>query len=123
MSIGIVLISSDGYYLGPDGQLPARHAWDKSFLTSLAKGQDILCSPNTANTLPPSIVKVASSIHIEPREPHTLNFGISSFTTEPKLFILVKAHEQLGGGKKFRRFFASYYNLLSNEDIEIWTRI
>jgi hypothetical protein len=99
--IGIVLVSADGYYLGPNGELPKRPWFDKDLLLGVCKGMNVLCSPNTAKDLPASIHKVANTVnsgtHLK-----DINLGISTFrTTSPDVMIIVQSDQFLGGGKEF----------------------
>ena len=101
MKIAIVLLSRDGYYLGPNGELPHRPIFDKELITFLASGKKVLCSENTMKTIPPSIRKVAKSITTDPMSDWDVNFGIKTYNEIGDYFIVVKSESDLGGGKKF----------------------
>jgi len=101
MKIAIVLLSKDGYYLGPNGELPKRPSWDKEFITLLAEGKTVLCSENTFKTLPPSIKKVAAGITTNPEDDWQVNFGIKTYNEISDYFLIITSTEDLDGGKKF----------------------
>jgi hypothetical protein len=125
MKVGVVLVSSDGFYATAEGKLPARPSWDKAFITALAKGSKVLVSPNTLAALPPSIVKVASRIDTPsfyPDDSWDVNFGIATFRAyPPKLMFICKSAEPLHAGKPFDFAWlrAEYATLYVSEDIEI----
>jgi hypothetical protein len=127
--IGIVLISADGYYLGPNGELPKRPWFDKDLLLGICKGMNILCSPNTERTLPASICKVANTVNSSTHM-KDVNLGISTFkTTPPDILILVQSSQFLGEGKKFDlHWLREEYKCLSAtpfawDSAHIWLRI
>ena len=124
MSLGICLISSDGYYLGANGELPTRPVWDKEVLKYLAEGHVILCSPNTSVSLPQSIVERAKDIVIDPELEHDINFGIRTFAeAPPSVFLLVKSREPLLDGRRFKIEWLErhYTNMFETEEISLWT--
>lgn len=118
MTQGIVLLSADGYYLGANGELPARPSWDKEFLTMLIKNQRVLCSPNTLKTLPKSMLNVAY-FTINPSMDYDINFGIETFrSAKPQQLIVVRGKESLGSGKLFK--LDGWTLVYKSKDLEIY---
>ena len=105
MSIGIILLSNDNYYLGEDGELPSpRPEWDKKLLLALCEDKICICSQNTYDTLPPSLTKKAKGVYVAHGDVnYDVNLGISTFKTQkPEVLYVVRTGEDLGGGKEFR---------------------
>lgn len=123
-TLGVVLVSSDGYYLSENGKLPARPSWDKPFLMSLIADKIVLCSPNTEKDMPPSFRKAVIKIVTDPTEFHHVNFGISTFKScPPTLLLLMRSKEPLGGGKYLRLdWLKDYESLFTSSELEIWKR-
>lgn len=128
MQVGICLVSKDGYYLREDGSLPIRPSWDKKFLVDLVTGMTTICSQNTFNTLPPSIVETQPYIYI-PYEDFRLelpyqdiNLGIATFKEEPELMFIVRSKYEANGGKLLR--LDNYTKIIDftkdDGDFEIW---
>lgn len=122
MRVAIVLISSDGYYLGEKGQLPKRPDFDKQLITSLATDKVVLCSENTYETIPPSIKKVAKKITTDRSELWDVNFGIKTYNINSDVFIVVNSTEPLNGGKEFKldRITENYNKQFSFGQVDIY---
>lgn len=123
MSIGIVLLSQDGYYVGANGKLPARPDWDKSLIISLAKDQTVLCSENTKATLPASICNSCRKVTTNTKDYWDINFGISTFrAAPPDIFIVTRSLAKLYDGKKFDYDWlaTNYINHHTTEEVELW---
>ncbi|MCI4435393.1 MAG: hypothetical protein JHC33_01100 [Ignisphaera sp.] len=127
--IGIVLISADGYYLGPNGELPERPWFDKDLLLGVCKGMNILCSPNTEIALPESVRKVANTVNSYIHQ-YDVNLGISTFKSNPPdVMILVQSRQLLKGGRKFDvNWLCEEYKCLSPspfilDSAHIWLRM
>lgn len=125
MIVGIVLLAQDDCYVGPNGELPERPAFDKKFITQLAKGRNIVCSENTAKVLPNSIKRVANDVTQKNQCQSTdVNFGISTFrSTPPDMMIIIRSpQETIIGGKEFdfTELENEYILVYCNTEIEIW---
>lgn len=126
--IGIVLISTDGYYVGPNGELPKRPWFDKGLLLALCKGMNVLCSPNTKNDLPNSVIKVANTVN-SPIWQADVNLGISTFrSTPPDIMLVVRGTDNLNKGKKFdMQWLNDNYKCVSKNELmcaatSVWLR-
>ena len=118
MTIGLMLLSSDGFYIDNLGKLPKRPSWDKEFITKLIKGKRVLCSKATLDTLPKSILD-AAYFTTNPDVEYDINFGIDTFKIKPDLLIVTRSNHELGQGKLFR---LSDYNLVLNRNgLEIYS--
>jgi len=117
MTLGVVLLSKNNKYIGEQGQLPARPSWDKDFITRLIKGKRVLCSKETLNSLPKSILKSAyftTSCEAE----YDINFGIDTFKQKPDLLIVVRSNDDLDGGYEFR--LSGYELLVKRQNMELY---
>lgn len=124
-TIGSVLLSSDYYYLGSDGQLPGRVGEDKANLKRLIKDQRVLCSMNTLMDLPNSLRTAAESFTTNINDSYDINFGISTFSkAPPDIMIITVSPESLGGGKHFdmRRIEQQYNLIFMYKEIQIWQK-
>ena len=122
---GIVLLSPDGYYVNSRGGLPARPTWDKTFLLWKVKNKRVLCSENTKNTLPNSLIKAAKSISTNPADPWDINLGIDTFKHVPDVFYLCKGPLDMMDrkGKKLRMDFLDNHNMvLDTTELSIYAR-
>jgi hypothetical protein len=113
--IGILLLTPDNKYV-IDGKLPPRPKDDKHILVGLCKNAHIICSENTADTLPYSIKNASKGIYVNPQDIADLlptdepvvNLGISTLKMyPPDLLIVIRAKHAVG--KKWRRFDLSDY--------------
>jgi hypothetical protein len=106
MSVGIVLLSNDNYYLGKVGELPSpRPEWDKKLLLNLCKDKICICSQNTYESLPKSLFDISKGIYVAGNGNinYDVNLGINTFKTQkPEVLYIVRTGEDLGGGKEFR---------------------
>lgn len=129
MNVGVVLISKDGFYLGPNGELPKRPAWDKSFITALATDRLVLCSTNTWPVLPPSIVRGAKRICHDRGAvelPYDVNFGIATFSSHPPdMLLVVHSLSNLEGGDIFdlTRLDKLYSKFSVSEELTIYVKV
>jgi len=125
-TIGIILLSRDGFYLREDGSLPDRPAFDKTLLLHLVKNKVILCSMNTHRTLPGSVLNACKSVTTNETEEWDINLGILTFrTAPPDLMYVIRSELDMLSGKKFRdEFFKNYQPLTyENESLSIYRRI
>ncbi len=101
--IGTVLLSLDGYYVGPNGELPARPWFDKQLLLAIVKGNKCVGSSATIVDLPNSVTDAAkgvSSNNIDGTA--TVNLGIATFKScPPDVMLVTVSSKALGGGKAF----------------------
>lgn len=118
MTVGSVLLSKDGFYVGSKGELPKRPNWDKTFIIELIRGKKVLCSKNTLVDLPKSILDSAY-FTTNPNAEYDINFGISSFRYKPDLLIVVRSTELLNTGKKFR--LQGYNAIYKSTEMEVYT--
>lgn len=88
-TIGIVLVSRDGYYLDSEGDLPERPKGDKKFLVNLVYNKIVLCSTNTLKDLPRSIYISAAGFTTDPTAKYDVNLGINTFKSAPPDIMLV----------------------------------
>jgi len=126
--IGVVLLSADGYYVGENGQLPARPWFDKNLLLAIVKGNVCLASPNTLAGLPKSILAAAKEVTTEAKDV-TVNLGIATFRSNPPdLLLVVRSEYFLGKGKRFDlTWLTATYTCVSdsihaNDSVSIWLR-
>jgi hypothetical protein len=122
MKTSVILISSDGYYINDEGKLPARPVWDKAMITKLCQGKTILCSRNTDATIPNSIRSKAKAVVTDPTLDWDVNFGISTFTEQSDIFIVVKSQLPCLGGKRFKTDIleANYWRCYSTLEFDLW---
>jgi hypothetical protein len=122
MSLSVVLLSSDGFYVGPNDELPVRPEFDKDLLTALARGSQILCSKATLLQLPKSFKRISKTITTNPSDSWNLNFGIATFTALSDVFLIIHSQEPLRDGKKFKIDWlkANYTNKYTSPEISIW---
>lgn len=126
--VGVVLLDKNDYYVDHKGDIPTRPWWDKEFITRLAEGRNIVCSPNTLKMIPKSIRDVAASVGTPddmPAGPWQLNFGISTFANDKMwLLFVVRSPDPVSGitsGKKLR--LDNFEKVLEIfEGLEIWLR-
>jgi len=140
MVIGIVLLSKDGKYVGINGELPARPDFDKDMLLKLIKGKYCVCSPNTYEDLPKSVIKAAGTIEaidnpwklemigimLKDDYGTAINLGIKTFKSlPPNIFYVVRSDENMVDGKDFdvKWLEDNYTTILINKNIEIYHRI
>jgi len=117
MKVGIILLSQDNYYVDKDGKLPKRPNHDKKLLTELCRGQLFICSENTFNTLPKSIMDHAD--YTEGRGGYDVNLGIKTlYTNPPHLLIVSRSAGYLHRGKHFS--LKDYIQVFSSEYLELW---
>lgn len=127
--IGMVLLSIDNYYLGPNGELPARPYFDKDLLLALCKGMNVLCSPNTEKDLPKSVFNAANTVnsvaHLK-----DVNLGIATFKTNPPdIMLVVHGHNWLHEGKPFDdAWLQDNYKCVSGNEgkvnvVSVWLRV
>jgi hypothetical protein len=113
--IGLILLTPDNKYI-IDGKIPPRPKDDKHILTGICENAHIICSENTADTLPYSIRNAAKGIYVNPQDiadllPTTepvVNLGISTFRTYPPSMLIV-VRSKPATGKKWRKFDLSGY--------------
>lgn len=117
MTVGIILLSQDNFYLDKAGKLPPRPKFDKSLLTALCRGQTFVCGPNTFKSLPPSIMDNAH--YTEGRGGYDVNLGIKTLhTSPPHLLIVVRSGVYLHGGKHFS--LEGYGLEFQSDFLELW---
>ena len=98
--IGIVLLSSNGCYVGTQGELPARPWFDKDLLLAICTGANILCSHNTEKDLPKSVREVANTINAQ-TDLKGVNLGIATFKANPPDLMLIVISSTRLDGKDF----------------------
>lgn len=128
--IGTVLLSLDGYYVGPNGELPARPWFDKQLLLAIVKGNKCVGSSATIVDLPNSVTDAAkgvSSNNIDGTA--TVNLGIATFKScPPDVMLVTISSKALGGGKAFdTNWLVTNYECVSNGGITpgcvaVWLR-
>lgn len=109
MTLGILLLDPNNYYVGPQGELPVAPAYDKKILFGLSIHNKILISSNTYYSLPKNLREDINYnfIILEEEEgeldEYDINWGIKSlYTNTPDILLVVKSKEVLpDGGKKF----------------------
>ena len=118
MKVGILLLSQDNFYTDKDGRLPKRPEFDKELLVALCKGQDFVCSSNTFDTLPDSILE-NSYLKTERTETYDINLGVKTlFTLPPHLLIVVRSQQYIHHGKHFS--LANYNLHFKSDDLELF---
>ena len=102
MTIGILLLTYDNYYVKEDNSLPQAPSWDKQFLLNICENQKVVCSEETYRTLPKSIKNISRSIAIG-NQPFgaDVNLGIDTFDRPVSLLLIVRSQEHIIKGKQF----------------------
>ncbi len=119
MTVGIILLSPDGFYLDADGFLPQRPEFDKELLTGLCKGQEFVCSESTFVTLPDSILKNG---YYTDSKLYDINLGIKTlYTMPPHLLIVVRSDKRLNDGKYFD-IGHRYKRVFASDNLELWIK-
>lgn len=118
MTVGIILLSSNNYYIDENGMLPKRPKWDKQLLLGIIKNKRVLCSSNVLNTLPKSILDSAY-FTTNPNADYDINFGIDTFrSARPDLLIVVRSSSSLENGKKFD--LSNFQQLVATTNLELY---
>lgn len=121
MELGMILLDPRDIYVYEDNSLPLRPDWDKEFITNMITGKVILCSQNVLDTIPKSMLAVAE-FTTDINSEHDINWGISTFSLEPDMFLVTraKAAKKLGG--KVLRL--NKYNKVFEDEkgLEIWLK-
>jgi len=118
MTIGLVLLSADGFYLSEFGTLPRRPLWDKEFITKVIKGKRVLCSYTTLATLPKSMLSIAQ-FTTDTKAEYDVNFGIDTFKVKPDLLIVSRSIKNLHRGKRFD--LSEFDQVVQTEGLEMYT--
>ena len=122
MTLGLMLLSKDGFYLSKNGKLPTRPTWDKRFLVDMCRDMKVICSLATATTIPNSIHKAAELVTIEPTNEFDINLGVKTFKDHPvDLLIVTRSNSVFKTGKFFN--LENYTCILKQGEIELWTLI
>ena len=97
--INTILLSKDGNYVGPNGELPKRPDYDKELLTAFCKNQ--IVSEKGMKGLPPSMRKIVKMQSMHDEE-ITMAVTIPEIATYSDVLLVNRSLENLENGKKFR---------------------
>ena len=114
MTVGTILLSSDGNYLTREGNLPQRPAWDKEWLKTMVSLNTI--SHAGYDTLPPSIRDISTVTNGDP----TMAITIPELGHLPDLLYVVRSSQPAPGGRKFR--LDEYESVLKEQRFEVYRR-
>jgi len=134
--IGLMLLTVDDLYLVRGGtsdvlRLPSRPKYDKCILQALCVGRAILCSKETANKLPSTIIKVAEKIYIDNYggrmvTDDIINLGVSTYKNNlPDILYIVRSPSGYTKGKVFRYKETHGYEktiVVCDTKLEVWRR-
>lgn len=121
MKLGVMLLSANNVYVSHHGHLPKRPAFDKTFITDIIKGQRVLCSYETLQSLPKSIISAAKYFTIDTNAEYDINFGVSTFKDAPVDILFIVRNNDTMNGKKFR--LEDYELMLKpTNEFEIWRK-
>lgn len=123
MTLGLMILSKDGFYLSTDNKLPLRPAWDKKLLLDICRDKRVICSKATAMDLPPSLYRVATSVTNDVIDNEfDINLGVSTFKDYPvDLLLVTRSKSIFTAGKAFN--LEDYICILKQGDLELWTSI
>lgn len=118
MEVGIILLSSNDMYVDSEGKLPLRPEFDKKLLRHLCNNQVYMCSPNTRDTLPLSIITNGERAT---SEKYDINLGIKTlYTLPPHLLIVVRSVEHIESGKTFD--LSGFVMVFQSDRLELYTQ-
>ena len=120
MTLGILLLSSDGFYVDEEGNLPQRTLWDKQFLLDLCRDRKVIASDSTIGHLPKSLLDVCKSVDNSARPfGYDINLGIETYNMyDTDILLITRSAEPLHKGKIFK--LDDYDFILKQGDLEIW---
>ena len=120
MTLGILLLSSNGFYVDEEGNLPQRTPWDKQFLLDLCRNRKVIASNNTIGQLPKSLLNVCKSVDNSARPfGYDINLGIETYNMyDTDILLITRSAEPLHKGKIFK--LDNYDLILRQGDLEIW---
>ena len=115
--INTILLSKEGNYVGPKGELPSRPSYDKELLKAFCQNQ--IVSEKGMNGLPPSMRKVVKLQSINDEE-ITMAVTIPEIAQFSDVLLVSRSEEELKDGKEFR--LENFRCLTAQGQIEIWIK-
>jgi dihydrofolate reductase len=118
--IGVMLLSSDGFYADTVGSVSWGPNSDKQWLHNLIKDQEVLVGHNTFVSISmfPKLMKLATWVD-KPTKRTTINFGGLKTWKKypPDIFIVHKTYKPLHSGFKLAdNFFDGYLRVTSYKE-------
>jgi hypothetical protein len=126
--IGVMLLTMDDKYLTKDGELPYRPDCDKLFLYGMCANKPILCSENTRDMLPRTLIGICKAVDLEyDKSKHNeyVNLGVSTYDIWPETLFIVRSKTIAVRGKTFRyrhKYSLKDAYLVDKLIIEEWIR-
>lgn len=115
--VNTILLSKDGNYVGPNGELPTRPDYDKELLKAFCANQ--IVSERGINGLPPSMRKL---VRVRKEDENlTLAVTIPEISEYSDVLIVSRSKENLEGGKLFR--LDNFKCLTKQGQLEIWIKL
>lgn len=119
MKVGMILLDPNNVYVYEDGSLPVRPDWDKEFITDMITDKTILCSQNVLDTIPKSMLKVAT-FTTDMEADYDINWGISTFADRPEMLLVTRSEVVKAIGGKALRMDGYSQAFKDEKGLEIW---